>query len=300
MSSWAASADRAARRVVTTALEEDLGDVGDLTGATVLPDADGSAVAVAREEGVLSGIGCVREVFAQVDADVTVRPECADGDRIGPGDAVLSVSGPIRSLLAGERVALNLLGHLAGIATATADLVDLVADTGVAVADTRKTTPGLRALEKRAVLDGGGVNHRFGLHDAIMVKDNHIGLAGGLEAVHARLVAKRRHMVAVEIEVDTLEQLTTLLRLEGAHPVCHAVLLDNFTPEQVGEAVQVVRAHSPSLAVEVSGGITAETIRAYAEAGPDLISVGALTHTVRCLDLGLDLPPGAVERTPSS
>lgn len=282
--------DRALRRLVTTALEEDLGELGDLTGAMVLTDSDGSAVVVAREPGVLSGTDCVRETFAQIDPGVKVAPERADGDRFERGDVVLTVSGPMRSLLAGERVALNLLGHLSGIATQTARYVDRVAGTGVAVADTRKTTPGLRAVEKRAVLAGGGVNHRFGLHDAIMVKDNHVGLAGGLAQVHARLAAGRRHMVAVEIEVDTPEQLDTLLRLEAQHPVCHAVLLDNFTPEQVAEAVGQVRTHASPLVVEVSGGITLDTIRAYAEAGPDLISVGALTHSVRCLDLGLDVP----------
>lgn len=291
MNDLSTPSDRIARRVVSTALAEDLGEYGDLTGSAVLPDTDGSAVVVAREAGVLSGIRCVVETFAQLDPNVKVGPNILDGDAFAPGDVVLTVSGSMRSLLAGERVALNLLGRLSGIATATRHLAEVVADTGVAVADTRKTTPGLRALEKRAVVDGGGVNHRFGLHDAIMVKDNHIGLAGGLEAVHARLAMNRRHMVAVEIEVDTLEQLDTLLRLERERPVCQAILLDNFSPAQVREAVAAVHSHPAPLVIEVSGGITAETIRAYAEAGPDLISVGALTHSVRCLDLGLDLPP---------
>lgn len=277
-------------RVVATALSEDLGEAGDLTGAAVLPDRDSSAVVVAREGGVLSGLDGVVETFAQVDPDVKVSSYATDGERLTPGQEVLGVAGPIRSLLSGERVALNLLGRLSGVATATRRLVDLVEGTGVQIADTRKTTPGLRALEKQAVLAGGGVNHRFGLHDAIMVKDNHLGLAGGLEAVHGRLVANRRHMVAVEIEVDTLDQLDTLLSLERARPVCQAVLLDNMTPDQIREAVGAVRAHPMPLVIEVSGGITAETIRGYAEAGPDLISVGALTHSTRCLDLGLDLP----------
>lgn len=283
--------DPALTRVVATALAEDLGEVGDLTGTTVLPDVAGSAVVTAREPGVLSGLAGVVETYAQVDPAVQIDLHLDDGTRLEPGSEILTVTGPIRSVLAGERVALNLLGRLSGVATSTAHLADLVAGTGAAVADTRKTTPGLRVLEKRAVLHGGGVNHRFGLHDAIMVKDNHIALAGGLDAVHARLVERRRHMVAVEVEVDTLEQLERLLELERAHPACHAVLLDNFTPAEVSRAVALIRSHRAPLTIEVSGGITEKSIRAYAEAGPALISVGALTHSTRCLDLGLDVPP---------
>ncbi|WP_018155063.1 carboxylating nicotinate-nucleotide diphosphorylase [Demetria terragena] len=282
------SSSRALQRVVSTALAEDLGEVGDLTGITVLPDREGQAEVVFREPGVISGIDCVRETFAQLDDSVNVTARLSDGDTIAPGSVAIELSGPLPSLLAGERVALNLLGRLSGVATGTRQAVEQVAGTGVQVTDTRKTTPGLRALEKRAVLDGGGVNHRFGLHDAIMVKDNHIALAGGLDAVHERLARRRRHMVAVEVEVDTLAQLTRLLTLERDHPSCHAVLLDNFTPDQVREAVSLVRKHPAPLTVEVSGGITAESIRSYAEAGPDLISVGALTHSARCLDVGLD------------
>lgn len=283
-------------RVVATALEEDLGQVGDLTTLLTVPaTAIGTAYVVAREEGVLSGCEALEATYAAVDPDVKVVWERSDGDPLVPGAAVASVSGSARSLLTGERVSLNLLGHLSGVATRTRVFTRLVEGTGARIVDTRKTTPGLRALEKAAVRHGGGVNHRFGLHDAILVKDNHIGLGGGLSAVLERLGQGVGHMTRVEVEVDTLDQLDVVLAHDAARvaaglsPVVHTVMLDNMGPALVRDGVARVRAHVAPVVVEVSGGVTEAGVRALAEAGADVISVGALTHSVRCLDLGLDL-----------
>lgn len=283
-------------RVVRTALAEDLGLVGDLTTQVTVPDdAVGTAYVTAREDGVLSGVAAVTATFAAVDPQLTIDWHRGDGDGLTPGESVATISGASNSILTGERVALNLLGHLSGIATRTRRFVDLVDGTGTRVVDTRKTTPGLRALEKRAVVHGGGVNHRFGLHDAILVKDNHIGLGGGLHAVLDRLARHTGHLVRVEIEVDTLDQLKDVLEFDAKRmtdsrpPVVHAVLLDNMTPDEVRAGVDAVRAHSAPVVVEVSGGVSETTVRDLALAGPDVISVGALTHSVTCLDLGLDL-----------
>ncbi len=287
-------------RIVRTALDEDLGLVGDLTTSVTVPDdADGVAYITARENGVLSGVDAAQATFRAVDPEVGVDWKRRDADSLHPGDTVAVVSGRSASILTGERVALNLLGHLSGIATRTHRFVELVSGTRTRIVDTRKTTPGLRALEKRAVLHGGGVNHRFGLHDAILVKDNHIGLGGGLEAVLRRLASHSGHLVRVEIEVDSLEQLAIVLKHDAARvashkpPVVHAVLLDNMTPDQVQQGVEMVRSHPAPVVVEVSGGVDESTVRALADAGPDVISVGALTHSVTCLDLGLDLHPAS-------
>ncbi|KYH43768.1 carboxylating nicotinate-nucleotide diphosphorylase [Branchiibius sp. NY16-3462-2] len=284
------------QRVVRTALAEDLGLVGDLTSQVTVPaEAHGTAYVVAREPGVLAGTAAGDATFAEVDPSVVVDWQLHDGDRFEAGTVIGSFTGSARSILTGERTALNLLGHLTGIATRTAGFVDLVAGTRAVIADTRKTTPGLRALEKAAVVSGGGVNHRFGLHDAILVKDNHIGLGGGLVPVLDRLAEHASHLVRVEVEVDTLDQLATLLKYDGQRvadgrpPVVHAVLLDNMGPDELAEGVAMVRAHAAPLVVEASGGVREETVRGLAQAGVDVISVGALTHSVRCLDLGLDL-----------
>lgn len=286
------------QRLIDVALAEDLGQVGDLTTRLTVPaSARGTATVVSREAGVLSGTGIAAAVLHTVDPDLALHWLVGDGDRLEPGTAVLRIEGTSRSILTGERVALNFLGHLSGVATRTRGFVDLVAGTGARIVDTRKTTPGLRALEKAAVLDGGGVNHRFGLHDAVLVKDNHLGLGGGLEAVLRSLARGTGHLVRVEIEVDTLDQLDRVLEFDaarlaaGEQPVVHAVLLDNMTPEQVAAGVARVRSHPAHVVVEVSGGVTETSVRALAQAGPDVISIGALTHSVRCLDLGLDLLP---------
>lgn len=285
-------------RIVATALAEDLGPVGDLTSLVTVPaDAFGSADIVAREAGVLSGVAPAQAAFRAVDPATSLTWQLRDGDRLGPGDIVATLTGPSRAILTGERTALNLLGHLSGIATRTAGLVALVDGTGARIIDTRKTTPGLRSLEKDAVVHGGGANHRFGLYDAILVKDNHIALGGGLSAVLERLSARAGHLTPVEIEVDTLEQLEVVLAFDadriaaGQRPVVTAVLLDNMSPELVAQGVARVRRHPSPVVVEVSGGVTEATVRALAEAGPDVISLGALTHSVRCLDLGLDHHP---------
>lgn len=282
--------------LVHAALAEDLGLAGDLTTtATVAAEATGTVHLVARGEGVLSGVDFLTRTYAVLDPTVQVTLLRADGARVSAGDRLAEVHGPARSILTGERVALNFLGHLGGVATATRRVADLVAHTGARVCDTRKTTPGLRAAEKRAVLDGGGLNHRFGLHDAILVKDNHLGLGGGLEAVLERLAARTGNLVRVEVEVDTVEQLRTVLAFDttrlaaGLPPVVHAVLLDNMGPAVLAEAVSLVRTHPVPVVTEASGGITAATVATVAASGVDLISSGALTHSAPALDVALDL-----------
>ena len=283
-------------RIVRTALAEDLGQAGDLTtAATVSPDAQGTAHLVAREPGVLSGIVAAQHAFDLVDPTLDVEWFVADGVALAPGTRIATVTGRAASILTAERTALNLLGHLSGIATRTAGFARLVDSTSARIADTRKTTPGLRALEKRAVADGGGINHRFGLHDAILVKDNHIGLGGGLDKVLARLAERSGHLVRVEVEVDTLDQLRELLAFDADRlgrrlpPVVHGVLLDNMTPDLIREAVGLIDDHPASLVIEVSGGVDETTVRGLAEAGAQILSIGALTHSVRTLDIGLDL-----------
>ena len=283
-------------RVVQAALEEDLGLGGDVTSRLTVPEeAAGAAYIISRETGVLSGVDAATAPFAAVGPALEVHWAKASGDKLAPGELVASVRGSARSILTGERTALNLLGHLTGIASRTSVFVDLVDGTKARIVDTRKTTPGLRELEKRAVLDGGGTNHRFGLYDAILVKDNHIGLGGGLVAVLERLASSSGHLVRVEVEVDTTEQLDTLLAFDAARiaagrpPVVHAVLLDNMEAWQVATCVSRIRRHPAPLVAEVSGGVTEQTVQELARAGADAISVGALTHSVRCHDFGLDL-----------
>jgi nicotinate-nucleotide pyrophosphorylase (carboxylating) len=268
--------------LVRGALREDLGRAGDLTTEAIVPsDAVGRARVVARSRGVISGVAVLERVFALLDPRVRVEIAVGDGGAVEPGATVATISGPLRAILTGERTALNFVGRLSGIATATARLVALVAGTRATIVDTRKTTPGLRALEKAAVRHGGGANHRFGLDDAILIKDNHVAVAGGIVPAIAAARACAGHLVKIEVEVDTLEQLDQALA-HGAD----IVLLDNFSPAQLREAV--ARTAGRAL-LEASGGIDATTIRAVAESGVDLISVGALTHSAPALDVGLDL-----------
>ena len=270
------------RRVVATALEEDLRYGPDATTAATVPV---GAVAVAafatREAGVLAGLPAALAVLDEVVGTYDVLDSRADGDRLAAGDVALTVRAPVRGLLTAERTALNLLCHLSGVATATAAWVDAVAGTGARIRDTRKTLPGLRLLEKYAVRCGGGVNHRLGLGDAVLIKDNHVTAAG---SVGAALAAARAHApdLPCEVEVDTLEQLDEVLAL-GAE----LVLLDNFDVERTREAVR--RRGDLPTRLESSGGLTLQSARAYAGTGVDFLSVGALTHSVRALDLGLDL-----------
>lgn len=264
------------------ALLEDLGRAGDVTTDAVVPvDLAGAGVIRARQDAVVAGIDVAARAFTLYDPAVQVVQRVVDGSRVAAGDVLVELAGPLRALLTAERTALNLLGRLSGIATATADLVALVAGTGTEIVCTRKTTPGLRSLEKYAVRVGGGSNHRFGLDDAVLVKDNHVVVAGGVtEAVH-RVRATVGHLVKVEVEVDSLAQLDELLGLDGVD----AVLLDNFDLDALADAVRRVDGR---LVTEASGGITPERVRAVAECGVDLISTGWLTHSVRNVDVGLD------------
>lgn len=270
--------------VVERSLAEDLEPLGDLTAALLDQSATATLVVATREPGVVAGQACAVEAFAQVDASLLVEVLAPDGTAVEPGDEILRVSGRMAPILTAERTALNLLGHLSGVATATAAVVAAVraASPSTTVLDTRKTTPGLRALEKAAVRAGGGRNHRANLSDAVLIKDNHLGGIGIAEAVRrARSMWPGRF---VEVECDRVEQV-----VEAAQAGATAVLLDNMSPEQAGEAARIARAEQPGILVEVSGGITLETAPAYAAAGVDLLSVGALTHSSRRLDLGLDL-----------
>jgi nicotinate-nucleotide pyrophosphorylase (carboxylating) len=269
---------------VARALAEDLEPLGDLTASLLDQEATGTLVVATRQPGVVAGQDCAVEAFAQVDPTIVVEVVSPDGTRLVPGDVLLRVSGRLAPILTAERTALNFLGHLSGVATATRAVVDAVAEVSDAttVLDTRKTTPGLRSLEKAAVRAGGGRNHRANLSDAILIKDNHLGGISITEAVgRARAAWPGRF---VEVECDAPEQAA-----EAAAAGATAVLLDNMTPAEAGAAAALARAGAPGILVEVSGGITVETAPAYATVGIDLLSVGALTHSAPRLDLGLDL-----------
>lgn len=270
--------------LVAVALSEDLGADGDLTAAATVPaDATATAALVTREEGVIAGMDAARAVFAAVDPRIGFAQHATDGDPVGAGADLATVAGPIRAILAGERTALNLLSHLSGVATATARFVAAVAGTGCAVRDTRKTLPGLRALQKAAVVAGGGVNHRRGLDDGLLVKDNHAAAAGGVgPAAKAALAGARGR--PVQVEVDDLDELEEAL---GAG--ARAVLLDNFSLPDLRAGVARCRRQTHPVFVEASGGLDEETVRTVAEAGVDAVAVGALTHSVRALDIGLDV-----------
>jgi nicotinate-nucleotide pyrophosphorylase (carboxylating) len=269
--------------IVRAALLEDLGRAGDITTDAVIPaEARLRGAIVAREPGVVAGVDAALLAFTLIDPAMIVAVDRPDGSRVERGEAVLHVDGPARSILPAERVALNLLCRLSGIATATAALVDAVRPHGHArIVCTRKTTPGLRSLEKHAVRAGGGANHRFGLDDAILIKDNHIAIAGGVRPALERARASVGHLVKIEIEVDTLDQLDEVLEV-GAD----AILLDNMNPETLSEAVRRVNKRAVT---EASGRVTVATAPAIAAAGVDLISTGWITHSAPILDLGLDV-----------
>ena len=284
----AAHVDREVRRF----LAEDVGR-GDVTSERVVPKtARASADIVARQACVVAGLPLARAVFLAIDPEIAVADLASDGDCVTPGAALAHVEGPAGPILTGERVALNLVQRLSGVATLTRAYVDAVAGTGACVSDTRKTTPGLRVFEKYAVHVGGGRNHRMGLFDAILIKDNHRALAGGAAAAVTAARQANGDTLPVQIEVDALADLPRVFDLG-----VEAVLLDNMTPAEVAEAVKLARAHprGRNCWIEASGGITLETIRAYAEAGVDTISVGALTHSAPAVDIALDItvPAGA-------
>jgi nicotinate-nucleotide pyrophosphorylase (carboxylating) len=271
-------------RVVRTALAEDLRYGPDATTeATVPEDAIATATIAPRAFGTVAGLPAVRAVFDEVIGSYDVLSTMEDGAKVGPGDDVLVVRAPVRKLLTAERTALNLLCHLSGVATATAEWVDAVAGTGVAIRDSRKTLPGLRLLEKYAVRCGGGVNHRFGLGDAVLIKDNHVAAAGSVAAA-LRAARDRAPDLPCEVEVDNLDQLDEALAEKA-----ELVLLDNFKPEDCVAAVRRVADVGAPTKLEVSGGLKIADARAYAETGVDYFAVGALTHSSPALDLGLDL-----------
>ena len=268
--------------LVERALIEDLGRGGDLTSdATVPLDLVGTARLVAREDGFASGIEVAMAVFRTLDKRVVRVSSADDGTEVRAGSGMLSVEGPVRSILAAERTALNFLGRLCGIATLTARFVATVEGHGTAIVCTRKTTPGLRTLEKYAVRCGGGANHRFGLDDAVLIKDNHLVAAGGVQAAVEAARAVAGHTVKIELEVDTLQQLEEALALG-----VDAVLLDNMSVDQLRRAVETVAGRAVT---EASGGVTLDNVAEIAATGVDLISVGALTHGARSLDVSLEL-----------
>ena len=268
--------------VVRAALLEDLGRNGDITTDAVVPaDAQTTAEVNARKAGTIAGVRAATLAFRLIDPRVEAHVLAADGAEVAPGQPVLRISGPARSILTTERIALNFLCRMSGIATATAEIVRAIRPHHARVTCTRKTTPGLRALEKHAVRAGGGANHRFGLDDAVLIKDNHIALAGGVAEAIERARARVGHLVKIEVEVDTLKQLETAI---DAAP--DAVLLDNMAPSTLRRAVELVDGR---MVTEASGRITAKTAPAIAETGVDLISAGWLTHSAPSLDLGLDI-----------
>ena len=267
--------------LVRGALLEDLGRAGDLTTDSIVPvEVSARAALVARESGVVAGLDLAKLAFELIDPEIAVEIAANDGTVVAPGGVIARISGPARGILTAERTALNFLGHLSGIASVTASIVAAVRGTKAKIVCTRKTTPGLRAVEKYAVRAGGGANHRFGLDDALLIKDNHVAIAGGVVPALRRARAGVGHLVKIEVEVDTLDQLREALG-EGAD----AVLLDNMSLEMLAEAVAIVDGRAIT---EASGRVTPKSAPAIAATGVDLISIGWLTHSAPVLDIGLD------------
>ena len=271
-------------QLVRCALEEDLGRAGDITTDAIIDiGAVSEAAFIAREKGIIAGLGVVKSVFQLLDATTKFNKHVEDGTTVAPGDKIASIAGLTRTLLMGERTALNFLCRLSGIATTTAEMVRAVKDHRASIVCTRKTTPGHRVIEKYAIRVGGGTNHRFGLDDAMLIKDNHVLSAGGVINAIQRARANAGHLVKIEVEVDTLEQLDAVLQM---HPnSADVVMLDNFTPAKIAEAVRKI---NKRMLIEISGGVTKDNIADFAATGVDLISSGALTHSVTALDIGLD------------
>ncbi len=271
--------------LIEIALAEDIGD-GDVTSLYFIPEERRACAFVAvRKDGVVSGVELAARVFCMVDRELDVEILIADGSRVSAGALLIRVEGSARSILTAERTALNFLQRLSGVATLTAQYVEQVKGTRAQILDTRKTTPGYRLLEKKAVLDGGGSNHRLGLHDRAMVKDNHLAAQGGPEAIQAAIhrLKSERPKVEVEVEADDLDQVRTFLTMQGVD----YILLDNMTIDELNAAV-MLRGERGKPQLEASGGITLETLRNIARTGVDFISVGALTHSAPALDIGLD------------
>jgi nicotinate-nucleotide pyrophosphorylase (carboxylating) len=271
--------------LVRMALLEDLGRAGDLTTDAIVPAGHrATTLLVARQTGVVAGLDLARLAFQLIDPAIEIRLERNDGAAVAPGEVIAAIAGPARGILTAERVALNFLCRLSGIATATASVVAVVRDTRAKIVCTRKTTPGLRAIEKYAVRIGGGSNHRFGLDDAVLIKDNHVAIAGGVTEALRRARSGVGHLVKIELEVDTLDQLR-----EALDYGVDAVLLDNMDPSALAEAVATVAGQAIT---EASGRITPATAPEIAATGVDLISIGWLTHSVGVLDIGLDFKAG--------
>ena len=271
---------------VRAALEEDLGRAGDITSqATIGPELVATCAMNSREAGIIAGMDLARSAFRLVDPAIEFEALVSDGDRVTPGTALARISGPARSVLSAERVALNFLMHMSGVATHTARFADLIADTSARVTCTRKTLPGLRAIEKYAVRCGGGSSHRYGLDDAILIKDNHIAVAGGVAQALAAARAFAGHLVKIEIEVDTLDQFAEVLDAG----VADVVLLDNMGPDLLAEAV---RMNEGRVVLEASGNVDLNTIHAIAETGVDFISTSKITMAAPTLDIGLDISIG--------
>lgn len=267
--------------VVRAALAEDLGRAGDITAlACIDAGARLDAVFAARQRGVLAGLACARLAILALDPEARFEARAEDGDVLEPGAVAAFVSAKARALLSAERTALNLMGRLSGVATLTRAYVDAVAGTGARIVDTRKTTPGLRHLEKYAVRCGGGVNHRFGLDDAILIKDNHVAACGGVGEALRRARAFAGHLTKIEVEVDSLDQLAEALPHRP-----DVIMLDNFAPDALKRAVAMA---GGQVVLEASGGVNLQTVRPIAETGVQVISVGALTHSAPVLDIGLD------------
>jgi len=273
---------------IAAALKEDIGD-GDVTTEFFVPETlHATARMIARENAVVAGTGSAKDVFRQVDPSTDVQILCRDSDSVAAGDVIIEVRGFARSILKGERVALNFLQRLCGIATLTRQFVDAIGNHPAKVLDTRKTTPGLRALEKDAVVAGGGVNHRFGLYDMVLVKDNHLAALGELTgfADQIRKLRQERPNIRIEVEADELEQVRAFVDVDGID----VVLLDNMTPAQIREAVALRR---NNIKFEASGGITLKNVKRVAATGVDYISIGALTNSARAIDIALEMTHAA-------
>ena len=270
--------------LIAAALKEDIGD-GDLTTDFFVPETlRATGRLIAREKAVVAGTGAAGEVFRQVDPSMDIQISCRDGDEVAAGALMIEVRGMARSILKAERVALNFLQRLCGIATLTRQFVDAVGNDSAKILDTRKTTPGLRALEKAAVVAGGGVNHRFGLYDMVLVKDNHLAALGGLSSFADRIrqLRQERPNIRIEVEADDLEQVRAFVEVDGID----VILLDNMTPAQIWEAVALRR---NNIKFEASGGITLENVKRVAATGVDYVSIGALTNSARAIDLALEM-----------
>lgn len=271
--------------IVRAALKEDLGHGHDITTECTVPlDKDARAVVNARKAGRLAGVIAGLAAFTIMDPDCEIELLKTDGEDVAAGEDIAIVTGSARAILTAERVALNFMQHLSGVATLTKQYVDAIEDTGAKIADSRKTIPGLRSLQKQAVRLGGGMNHRFGLDDAVLIKDNHIALAGGIYPALQMARENAGHMVKIEIEVDTLDQLEEVLQNGGAD----IIMLDNFTNADLVKAVKMIDGKA---VIEASGGVNLQTVQAIAGTGVHIISVGALTHSAPALDIGLDIEP---------